>query len=129
MDINGLEYQCPECGELNYPALTEEKANIDDTELILSVLTCPHCGDEIVVQLDDRNTEKLVRRQINLYVRSALLPSDRLFEKLSEISALLVRRRNELNLQYNGRVYYLHGKKKKISFNVPNMKIKSGGNE
>ena len=83
---------------------------------------------ERVVQIDNDDTLYILGRQFNLNAvigkrKFNFKDTEKQEKKLKYYSALLIQIRNELNLKYNGSVYYFQNENKKISINVPDVKI------
>lgn len=105
--------------------LIERKVN----KLVLTILVCPNCGNEIVVQLDDQNTLRLYQQQLNLSRRigkSQFISGQPTFaqqRKMNKLTKELIAARNELCSEYNHTSYQFEGKEHKLDIHVPNMKV------
>lgn len=134
-NIENLVCTCDWCKEefsLLNSNLSDIQVEIDGEKLFLKILKCPLCQHESCVQIDNVETMELLKKQF-LINANAAIDSTRYktngklrkhyTKRLKQISALLIQKRKELNLKYNGSVYYFEGKESKISLNVPDIKI------
>lgn len=127
---------CKEEFELVNSNLHEQQIESEGVKLFLKIIKCPLCENESCVQIDNEETLELLKKQFLINANSAIDSTrykidgklrKHYVRKLRQISALLIQKRKELNLKYNGLVYYFEGKTNKISLNAPDVKI-SGSN-
>lgn len=134
-NIENLVCTCDWCKEefsLLNSNLSDIQVEIEEEKLFLKILKCPLCQHESCVQIDNVETMELLKKQF-LINANAAIDSTRYkingklrkhyTKRLKQISTLLIQKRKELNLKYNGSVYYFEGKESKISLNVPDVKI------
>lgn len=104
-----------------------------DNELILTILVCPQCGKESVVQIDNEETLTLFQKQINLSRRIGKTqflsgaPTQTQKKKQSEITATLMKLRQELTDKYDHAFYQYEGKEYQLDINIPSVIV--GGKE
>ena len=96
-------------------------------ELMLTLLVCPQCGVESVVQIDNEKTLTLFQRQISLSKRigktqflsgHATAAQEK---KQSEIIAQQLKARQELIDKYNHTFYQYEGEKRQLDINIPSV--------
>lgn len=138
-NIQNLVCICNYCKEefnLVNSNIQEQQIENEGKKLFLKILKCPLCENESCVQIDDEETLELLKKQFLINANSAIDSTrykvdgrlrKHYVKKIKQISALLIQKRKELNLKYNGLVYYFEGKINKISLNAPDIKI-SGNN-
>ena len=138
-NIQNLVCICNYCKEefsLVNSNIQEQQIENEGKKLFLKILKCPLCENESCVQIDDEETLELLKKQFLINANSAIDSTrykvdgrlrKHYVKKIKQISALLIQKRKELNLEYNGLVYYFEGKTNKISLNAPDIKI-SGNN-
>lgn len=134
-NIQNLVCICNYCKEefsLVNSNIQEQQIESKGKKLFLKILKCPLCENESCVQIDDEETLELLKKQFLINANSAIdstrcKANGRLrkhyVKKIKQLSALLIQKRKELNLKYNGSVYYFQNENKKISLNVPDIKI------
>lgn len=133
-DIKNLICICDKCKsdfKLNsYCLKTLKNVRVEDSNesLQLTILTCPICNSEEVVQIDNDESLYILNKQFTLNTvigkrKCNFKDTEKQEKKLKYYSALLIQIRKDLNLKYNGSVYYFQNKNKKISINVPDVKI------
>lgn len=108
--------------------LIERKISVDE-KLVLTILVCPHCLNEIITQVDNNSTLQLHQRQLNLLRRMGRTayhtgkPTELQQKKQDEIMLRLHQEREELKGKYDHTSYQFDGKEHKLDIHVPNMKI------
>lgn len=136
-NIENLICNCNKCKSdfrLNsYCLKTLKNISVEDSNgrferLQLTILTCPICNSERVVQIDNDESLYILNKQFTLNTvigkrKCNFKDTEKQEKKLKYYSALLIQIRKDLNLKYNGSVYYFQNKNKKISINVPDVKI------
>ena len=133
-DIKNLICICDKCKsefKLNSECLkTLKNVRVEDSNesLQLTILTCPICNSEEVVQIDNDESLYILNKQFTLNTvigkrKCNFKDTEKQEKKLKYYSALLIQIRKDLNLKYNGSVYYFQNENKKISINVPDVKI------
>ena len=133
-DIKNLICICDKCKsefKLNSECLkTLKNISVEDSNesLQLTILTCPICNSEEVVQIDNDESLYILNKQFTLNTvigkrKCNFKDTEKQEKKLKYYSALLIQIRKDLNLKYNGSVYYFQNENKKISINVPDVKI------
>ena len=133
-DIKNLICICDKCKsefKLNsYCLKTLKNVRVEDSNesLQLTILTCPICNSEEVVQIDNDESLYILNKQFTLNTvigkrKCNFKDTEKQEKKLKYYSALLIQIRKDLNLKYNGSVYYFQNENKKISINVPDVKI------
>ena len=104
-----------------------------DDELILTILVCPHCGSESVVQIDNEETLTLFQKQINLSRRMGKTQflaggaTQAQKKKQSELTATLMKVRQELVDKYDHTLYQYEGKEYQLDIYTPSVIV--GGKE
>lgn len=97
--------------------------------LVLTVLVCPHCNNEIVAQVDNQATLRLHQRQLVLLKKMGERkyhygkPTAYQEQKTKALSEELIAARNALCGKYNHSSYQFDGKEYKLDIHVPNMTI------
>lgn len=133
-NIQNLICECVSCKEkfeLNNTVLeTREIKSFDDKLLYLTIIKCPLCADEIIVQIDDDETKQILKKQMSINYNLAVAKVNcqnkrikKLQKKCEQFEALLLYLRKQLQLKYNGSVYYFQSEKKEIGLNVPAIEI------
>ena len=133
-DIKNLICICDKCKsdfKLNsYCLKTLKNVRVEDSNesLQLTILTCPICKSEKIVQIDNDESLYILSKQFTLNTvigkrKCNFKDTEKQEKKLKYYSALLIQIRKDLNLKYNGSVYYFQNENKKISINVPDVKI------
>ena len=120
-DINIAEQMC------------ERKIEVDTTELMLTILVCPKCGVETVVQIDNDETLTLFQKQINLsrkigktqFLAGEATQTQK--RKQSELIAQSLKVRQALIDKYNHTLYQYEGKEHQLDINIPSVIV--GGKE
>ena len=133
-DIKNLICICDKCKsdfKLNsycLKTLKNVRAEDSNESLQLTILTCPICKSEKIVQIDNDESLYILNKQFTLNTvigkrKCNFKNTEKQEKKLKYYSALLIQIRKDLNLKYNGSVYYFQNENKKISINVPDVKI------
>ena len=133
-DIKNLICICDKCKsdfKLNsycLKTLKNVRVEYSNESLQLTILTCPICNSEEVVQIDNDESLYILNKQFTLNTvigkrKCNFKDTEKQEKKLKYYSALLIQIRKDLNLKYNGSVYYFQNENKKISINVPDVKI------
>lgn len=120
---------CHKWFNVNNVSLTERKVEITQKELTLTLLTCPLCGQEMTVGVDDSETLNLLQMQMNLNVRIGQTqyfngePTEKQKRAQEAISSELIQKRNQLVHSFNGSIYQFQEQQKKLNYSVPTTKI------
>lgn len=133
---------CSGCGQkfAVKEALTKRRISVEDCNvgvsevtlseyLMLTVLTCPHCGREMTVQVDDCITEKLLTLQINLNSRIGKTkyyagePTQKQLDRQRYTSQRLIHERERLSRLFDGMSYQFDESMKKLEFCEPTTEI------
>ena len=133
-NIENLICNCDKCKSdfrLNsYCLKTLKNVRVEDSNesLQLTILTCPICKSEKIVQIDNDESLYILSKQFTLNAvigkrKCNFKDTEKQEKKLKYYSALLIQIRKDLNLKYNGSVYYFQNENKKISINAPDAKI------
>lgn len=107
----------------------EREVLVDNDKLLLTLLVCPHCGTEIVTQIDNTDSLRLFQRQVKLFKRMAATKSVKGHAtptqegRQEDITKALSAVRNDLAAKYNHTSYQFDGKECKLDIHVPNMTI------
>lgn len=89
------------------------KEGLDPHEVILTVLTCPHCGKSYPVIMDDETTLPMLERVRNIalkrvkQMRKGFNPKPEIEAKYNELSRKLDFKRQKLAEKYNESFYQL----------------------
>lgn len=102
-------------------------------ELMLTILVCPKCGVESVVQIDNDETLTLFQKQINLsrkmgqtqFLAGEATQAQK--KKQSELIAKSLKVRQALVDKYNHTFYQYEGEKHQLDINIPSVIV--GGKE
>lgn len=122
-----VEVKCSECHQTFNTA--DHMIERQSEGLVLTILVCPHCNNEMVVQLDNQTTLSINHRLLNVLRRMGktqfLTGRATSFQekRQNELTRLLAATRQELIDKYDKTVYQFDGKEYKLDFHVPNMKI------
>lgn len=138
-DIKNLVCECSNCKkefDLNADNLRNREVTADGENLTLKVITCPLCGHEHIVQIDNKETLELLNKQMLTNAVLGKLKVQRKstgkyvkqYRRLKTVSTLLMQARKALVLKYNNSVYYFQNESKKISINEPTVKIVGDNN-
>ena len=123
---------CDNCHQEVNVADHEFERLLPDEGLVLTILECPHCNREMVVQIDSTTTLKLFQRQINLLNKIGKTqyltgnPTAQQSKKLAELSQSLISARQELMNKYNHTSYQFEGQQHKLDFYAPSVTIGKG---
>lgn len=127
--INGLVCNCQKCLQTFFVNDNVHKIQtaINSEQITLTVLICPFCKKEHIVQIDNEETLQILEKQMKINTEAAIKnfyqETYTGLEERKKIAALLVEKRNLLNIKYNGSFYYFENKKKKIKLTEPTVKI------
>ena len=120
---------CHKWVNVNNVSLTERKVEINQKELTLTLLTCPLCGQEMTVGVDDSETLNLLQMQMNLSVRIGQTQyfngksTEKQKRAQEAISSEVIQKRNQLVHSFNGSIYQFQEQQKKLHYSVPTTKI------
>lgn len=122
-----VEVKCSECHQTFNTA--DHMIERQSEGLVLTILVCPHCNNEMVVQLDNQTTLSINHRLLNVlrrmgktqFLTGRATPFQE--KRQNELTRLLAATRQELIDKYDKTVYQFDGKEYKLDFHVPNMKI------
>lgn len=98
-------------------------------KLVLTVLVCPHCNNEVVAQVDNDETLGLYHRHLVILKKIGERkyrygkPTSSQLRQEQALERELVEARKELHGKYNHTSYQFDGKEHKLDIHVPNMKI------
>ena len=113
---------CHKWFNVNNVSLTERKVEINQKELTLTLLTCPLCGQEMTVGVDDSETLNLLQMQMNLSVRIGQTQyfngksTEKQKRTQEAISSELIQKRNQLVHSFNGSIYQFQEQQKKLNY-------------
>lgn len=116
---------CEKCkGKISLSENLENRSvKINGANIYLIVLTCPSCGSEMTVQIDNTKTAKLFKKQFELlckeWISNFYRKTFKHDPKIGIINNKIRRLRADLNAKYNGSVYLFEGKEKKLEFSEP----------
>lgn len=113
--------------------ITLSDNTVSDEELMLTILVCPKCGVESVVQIDNDETLTLFQKQINLsrkmgqtqFLAGEATQAQK--KKQSELIAKSLKARQALVDKYNHTHYQYEGKECQLDINIPSVIV--GGKE
>ena len=100
-----------------------------NNKLILTILGCPHCGIESVVQIDNKTTLNLFQKQLNLSRRIGKTQylsgqaTDNQKRKQKQLSETLLMVRQDLINKYNHTLYQFEGVEHQLDFYAPSVQI------
>ena len=98
-------------------------------KLILTVLVCSHCQNEVVAQVDTDETLKVYHQHLVLLKKIGERkyyygkPTASQLRKEAALNSKLQEMRQELCGKYNHTSYQFDGKEHKLDIHVPSMKI------
>lgn len=114
--------RCDMChAEVEIPGNISEKtiqANLstgEEKDLILTVLNCPFCGKESIVQIDDDYTQSILSQVKELYLKRARFnslgknPPSKLSYKIGKLDSKLSHERSKLAKELDGAFYQVEG--------------------
>lgn len=95
----------------------------------LKILTCPHCGKEMTVQVDNEMTTKLLVLQLDIMSRIGKTlyysgkPTQKQISRRDRVSRRLAFERATLAARLDGSSYQFDGAEKKLEVSAPTAQI------
>lgn len=111
--------------------MTERTITLDE-KLILTVLVCPNCQNEIVSQIDNNSTLRLqehnllMLKQIGERQYQYGNATESQLRRQGQLNDKLFKARADLCGKYNHTSYQFDGKEHKLDIHIPSMKISEG---
>lgn len=130
MENIAVTVQCTKCNKQTLVSGIDIKQRkglfTDGKELLVTYYTCPHCGVEHHVSVDDAETLSLMEVFRNSVKRADAQRKTKGSVKKVTVKVIeqnkkkLERARNALNIGYNDSVYQYQGQEIKLEISVPN---------
>lgn len=124
---------CSHCHQdFNMAENMTEREVFASEQLVLTVLVCPHCKNEMVTQIDNPATLQihehnlLLLRKIGQRQYHFGKGTDTQLSKQEQLTKKLYKARNDLNNKYNHTSYQFDGEEHKLDIHIPSMKISEG---
>ena len=124
---------CNSCHQdYNMTENMEQREVTLDEKLMLTVLVCPNCGNEVVSQVDNNATLQLqhhnllMLKQIGERQYRYGNATETQLRKQSQVNDKLFRVRADLCGKYNHTSYQFDGKEHKLDIHIPSMSISEG---
>lgn len=111
--------------------MIEREINLDE-KLVLTVLVCPNCKNEVVTQIDNNATLQLQYHNLLMLKRIGERQyrygnaTESQLKRQGQINDKLYKARADLCGKYNHTSYQFDGEEHKLDIHVPNMEISEG---
>ena len=125
---------CSHCHQdFNMAENMTEREVFTSEQLILTVLVCPHCKNEVVTQIDNPSTLQLYQHNLLLLQKIGQRQyrygkaTDAQTAKQEQLTKKLYKARADLCGKYNHTSYQFDGEEHKLDIHIPSMEINSEG--
>lgn len=131
MELNTICSYCSQSFNVA-DSMIERETVARGERLVLTILICPHCHEEAVVQIDNDRSLQLYQQQLELGKqigkRKYLYghPTSSQESRRANIEFHLSNLRESLVKRYNGTFYQFNGKYKKLEYHQPKVEVIGG---
>lgn len=119
---------CDECFDTDSSQFEHREVVVGTQELTLTILTCPICGSEMVVQIDNEETGELLLKQMGLnmrigkakYYKRSYKREER---ELQAVTDRLLKTQEDLIAEYGNTFYQFKDNVFKLEFHRPTVQV------